>query len=132
MDNRNRLFSLLFCAALTVVFVGCSNEPRQYDVKGTVTFQGQPVAAGQIIFEDETGNGRWPGVIQNGSYQLKATAGAKLVRITAPKETGRMLEGAMDSKVPETIELIPAKYNQASQERRTVEAKSQTVNFELQ
>ena len=132
MDNRNCFCVLWFCIALTTVLVGCSNEPRQYDVKGTVMFQGQPVAAGQIIFEDETGNGRWPGVILNGSYQLKATAGPKLVRITAPKETGRMLEGAMDSKVPETIELIPSKYNQASQERRTIEAKSQTVNFELQ
>jgi hypothetical protein len=132
MDNRKRPFVLLVCISLCAVLAGCSNEPRQYEVQGSVTYQGQPITDGQILFEDEGGSGRWPGTIRNGQYQLKATAGPKLVRLTATKETGRMLEGAMDTKVPERVEIIPAKYNQQSQERRTVEAKSQEINFELQ
>lgn len=132
MDNRKRFFLLLICANACALLAGCSNEPRQYDVIGSVTYQGQPIADGQILFEDEGGSGRWPGVIKNGRYQLRATAGPKLVRLTATKETGRMLEGAMDTKVPERIEIIPAKYNQQSQERRTVESKSQEINFDLQ
>jgi hypothetical protein len=127
MDNRKRFIALLCCVSLA----GCSNEPRQYDVKGLVTFQGQPVAKGQIVFEDEGAGGRGIVVIQDGRYQLKATAGPKLVRITATKETGKMLEGAMDTKVPEVIEILPDKYNKASQEHRTVEAKAQEINFDL-
>ncbi|HTN76649.1 MAG TPA: hypothetical protein VL096_15425, partial [Pirellulaceae bacterium] len=40
-----------------------------------------------------------------------ATAGEKIVRITARKETGKTTEGGMGVKVPETIDLLPAKYN---------------------
>jgi hypothetical protein len=63
---------------------------------------------------------------------LKATAGPKIVRISATQETGRILEGAMDTKIPEVREIIPEKYNTASQERRTIEPKAQEIDFDLQ
>lgn len=118
---------------LTVLLAGCANAPRQYDVSGAVTFQGRPVADGQIVFEDEApAQGKWPAPIQNGRYQLKATAGSKLVRISASEATGKMLEGGMGAQIPERRELIPPQFNTQSQEKRTIEPKQpQTIDFEL-
>ena len=120
--------------AILLLLVGCSNEPRQYEVTGAVTYQGQPIVDGQIIFEDEApGQGKWPGLIKDGRYQLKATAGPKLVRLSASRETGKILEGAMDAKIPERVDILPPQFNSQSKEQRTVEAKEpQTIDFNLE
>jgi len=113
--------------------LGCSSETRRYGVTGVVKFQGQPVSTGQIIFAADDSGEAGVGKIENGKYSLQTTAGEKTVRITATKETGRFSEGGMGAKVPELIDLIPPKYNTASSEKRTVEAKNgQTIDFDLQ
>ncbi len=121
-------------AVILILLAGCSQEPRQYTITGRVTYQGQPISDGQIIFEDEApGQGKWPGQIKDGRYQLKTTAGAKIIRMSASRETGRILEGAMDTKIPERVDILPAKFNSQSQEKRTVEAKEpQTIDFQLE
>lgn len=131
MAIRNQWFCL---AAVLTLFAGCSNEPRQYEVTGVATYQGQPIAEGQIIFEDEApAQGKWPGQIKDGRYQLKATAGPKLVRLSASRETGKILEGGMGAPIPERIDILPPKFNSQSQEKRTVEAKEpQTIDFNLE
>lgn len=120
--------------AILLLLAGCSNEPRQYEITGAVTYQGQPIVDGQIIFEDEApGQGKWPGQIKDGRYQLKATAGPKLVRLSASRETGKILEGAMDAKIPERVDILPPQFNSQSKEQRTVEAKEpQTIDFKLE
>jgi hypothetical protein len=125
--------SFAFLAIVALAFVGCSNEPRQFEISGGVTYQGQPIADGQIVFEDEApGQGKWPGTIKDGRYKLKATAGPKLVRLSASKETGRIIEGGMGAKIPELIPILPPQFNTQSQEKRTIEAKQpQTIDFNL-
>lgn len=129
MDSRS--FALL--ALASVALAGCSNEPPQFEISGAVTYQGQPIADGQLVFEDETpAQGKWSAPIKDGRYKLKATAGAKLVRLSASKETGRILEGGMGAKVPERIDILPPQFNTQSKEKRTVEAKQpQTIDFNL-
>lgn len=132
MCSKQFLFAGLL-ALLAIVSAGCSNEPRQYEISGEVTYQGQPIAAGQIVFEDEPPSpGKWPGEIKDGRYKLKATAGPKLVRLSASKETGRIIEGGMGAKMPERVDILPPKFNTQSSEKRTVEAKEpQTIDFNL-
>jgi len=135
MAFNNRLREQASClAALSLLWLaGCSGEPRQYEIKGSVKYQEQPVATGQIIFADQQGGGAATATIQDGQFKLKATAGPKIVRITATKETGRMLEGGMGAKVPERIDLIPPKYNTQSAEQRTIEPKEpQIIDFDLE
>jgi hypothetical protein len=119
---------------LLALLAGCSSEPRQYEVIGVVSYQGQPIADGQIVFEDEApAQGKWPGQIKDGRYTLKATAGPKLVRLSASRETGKMLEGGMGAQVPERVDILPPKFNTQSEEKRTVAAQEpQTIDFNLE
>jgi len=148
---------LLTGVVLTTI-AGCGDDTglgKRYPVTGTVSYGGKPVENGQITFEpvsNEGANRPANGVIKNGSYKLTtalpddgALPGDYLVKIAA--------KDVDDSKVTETIaqkggggrqvdvgkalkaakNLIPAKYQltDTSGLKRTVEAKSNTFNFDL-
>jgi hypothetical protein len=113
---------------------GCGGGPREYSVTGSVTYQGKPVAQGEIVFADAKGSGSTSiGKIENGRYAIRTTAGEKRVRITATKETGRIIKGAMGAECPELVDLIPPQYNTATTLIRTVDADGGLVfDFALQ
>ena len=97
---------VLLCA------MGCNSSQRDVVVTGNVTYQGKPVETGEIVFADATGSA--PSAhsqIVAGKYELRTLPGKKQVRITATRETGKMLEGGMGAQVPERVDLIPAQYN---------------------
>jgi len=133
MKNFFRRSFSLFVLGL-VSTAGCSSEPKQYVVSGEVTYKGQPVAQGDIVFADAKGGtaATAAGKIKDGRYQIRILPGDKKVRITSTKETGKMLEGAMGAKYPERIDLIPAKYNSATTLTRTIAPESSTVDFRLE
>lgn len=86
-----RFGGLALVAAVGLV-IGCGEAgPDRYDVSGKVTFQGQPVPAGQIVFEpDPTAGGRGPAgyaQIDDGQYSTRSSgkgpvAGPHIARIT--------------------------------------------------
>src|SRR5262245_11790557 len=49
--------SFLPTALLLVIALGCSPKPKTVQLSGKVTFKGQPVPAGYIIFMPDVGNG---------------------------------------------------------------------------
>ncbi len=111
---------------------GCSQEPRQYVVTGSVSYRGQLVTEGEIIFVAGAGSGESSvGRIEQGRYMLRTSAGDKQVRITASKETGRMLEGGMGARIPERIDLIPPKYNTDTTLSCTVDPQKLALDFDL-
>ena len=69
MGSGRRLF---VWACLTLPIIGCSGEPKRFRVSGTLTYQGKPVSAGQILFEPdvEKGNQGPGGVaeVRDGNY----------------------------------------------------------------
>ena len=123
-----------FAIALSALLSGCDSGPKQYKVSGKVSYQGEPVAEGDIFFAASDGaSATAAGKIHNGRYELLTTAGKKTVRITASRETGKIIEGAMDQKFSERVDLIPAKYNTASTLERTVDPSAGlTIDFELE
>ena len=127
-----RLVYLLWFAATSAI--GCSQGPVTYEFSGAVSYLDQPISDGQILFVDPTGaepTARAP--IRDGRYSVRTTSGTKLVRITAVEETGKTIEGAMGATYPETIDLIPAQYNSASELRITLASdKLQGNDFHLQ
>ena len=72
--------SLLIAVALgiTVVIVGCGKSgPEKYNISGTVTYQGKPVPAGQILFQPDVSQGnKGPSCvvgIKNGHYDASGS-----------------------------------------------------------
>ncbi|MDY0168936.1 MAG: hypothetical protein RBS80_20490 [Thermoguttaceae bacterium] len=98
---------VLFCGA--VVLPGCGRrEGTQYDLSGTVTFDGQPVPAGQILFVPDTSKGNsGPAAavpIREGKYDTRSAnrgtvGGPHVVTITGfdgkPDPDAELPEGRM-------------------------------------
>lgn len=78
----------LIGAALLLALIGCGRSP--YKLSGSVTYDGKPVPAGEIVFMPDPGEGnRGPGVladIKDGRYEMPLNkghiGGAYLARLT--------------------------------------------------
>jgi len=109
----NKLFWLIaFAAAMTLFGCGPSRPPT-YTVSGTVTFEGTPVADGDILFESEENPALRAegGKITAGKYSVKVNPGKNKISIRASKPNPDK-KGMMGEPIPE--DYIPEHYNNAS------------------
>lgn len=92
-----------------LLFVGCSSGTTpMVEVTGTVTFDGQPLDHGSIVFD--SADGLAPpvmGGIEGGRYTVGVPEGEKVVRIDAV----RTLERKDQYGSPITESFIPSAYN---------------------
>ncbi|VTS07141.1 hypothetical protein [Tuwongella immobilis] len=133
--------SVRWCSAVLLAlgvgfFAGCSqgDGPSLYEVSGTIEYNGKPVEKGAITFRNLGSDGRgYSGDIVDGKYSLKCEAGEMRVEIlgsrTVPGKTVKDEDGKM---VPVNEMYLPAKYNSSSTLKIKVEAKSQTIPFQLE
>lgn len=97
----------------TLAVAGCGEPgPKKYDVTGTVTYDGQPLPQGDIVFHPEDKSvGPEGGKIKDGKYALKVREGKNRVEIRAtrpvPGKKGPMGEDAIE-------DYIPKQYNEKS------------------
>ena len=120
---------------LIAVIVGCSSKPSGGTVKGTVTLDGQPLAAGQILFVAADQNAQAAeATITAGQFEALVPPGEKRVEIRAPKVTGKkkMYDTPESPTVDVVAELLPAKYNVNSELKLTVDGSVQEQKFDLQ
>jgi hypothetical protein len=130
MNSRNQLTSFAKATQptglvlISLIALGCnSGNAGRASVSGKVTFDGQPIATGQIVFEP-AGSGRL-GIAQiaNGAYSMPPeqgpTPGKYTVRITADRPTGKTAAALASSggQAPTQVyeQYIPAKYNERSE-----------------
>ncbi len=132
--------SALVCGLLLpLVIAGCGGKddgPERFPVSGTVTFDGAPVADGEIRFLPIDGNGAADATrIIAGRFETTATAGPKRVEVTATREVpGKMVESAVNpgQMEPAIEEYIPAQYNTDSTLGEEVNAAGpNTFTFDL-
>lgn len=94
------------------VSLGCSGPsgPPTYPVSGEVTFNGEPVATGTILFEPFQSDGTLPasGQIIDGKFNFEIEKGDKKVKVFADREVGDP-DPVMGARRRENY--IPAKYN---------------------
>lgn len=110
------------CAVVFPAIFGCGGQPRS-SVSGKVTFDDQPVTAGQIVFEPQGGGRVGIAQISEGVYRMPAgqgpSVGKYVVRITANRPTGRKTPAGRGSDkttlVDQYEQFIPAKYNNQSE-----------------
>ncbi len=126
--NRAALILIAVCA------IGCGGSigdlPDKFEVTGSVTFDGEPVEDGAIVFDSADGQSTpVGGAIVDGKYSVEVPAGRKLVRISASRETG---EKDMYGE-PIVDSYVPGKYNTESDLERTVEPGGDNAfDFELE
>jgi hypothetical protein len=126
--------SLLVLLVPTSLFVGCApSGPPMHTVTGTVTFDGQPVAVGDITFRDAAGQTRsYAGKIVNGAYSFESSPGSKIVEITAMREVpGKVDTSNPGEEVPLREQYIPASYNTETTLTADISADSKTADFSL-
>jgi hypothetical protein len=113
---------------------GCSSEPAQGTVKGSVTLDGQPLESGMINFVSADASvPTAEATITAGKYEAFVPPGEKRVEIRAPKVTGKQkMYDTPDSPTVDVVtELLPPKYNIDSTLTMTVEDGEQEKSFEL-
>lgn len=124
--------------SLVIALAGCgaAGVPT-YQVRGTVTFDGEPVEQGQIIFFPvEEGLTPDAGPIKDGKYSFAAREGEKRVHIEATREVpGKTVPrpAPLEGEDPVMEMYIPEIYNKKTVLEATVtnrDADNQ-FNFEL-
>ncbi len=126
--------SLALFAVASLLLIGCgkTSGPETQTVTGSVTFDGTPVAEGEIVFRDAAGQTRsCGGPIKDGKYSFDASPGSKKVEITAMRDVpGKMDTSNPGVEVPLREQYIPANYNTKSTLTAEVSG-SDPIDFEL-
>lgn len=142
---RRIVLSTVSGLMLAVVVAGCGGgDPNAYEgtkrfaVKGKVTFNGEPVDGGVIALQglDNEKQRKSGGLIVNGEYNIPEAKGPNSGKyrfeIMWPKPTG---EKGKDADTGEAIDIkrnvIPEKYNAASELAEEIKPGENTFNFEL-
>lgn len=106
--------SILF-ACLSLGLVGCgagADGPPMYAVSGLVTFDGQPVEKGRILFRQTDGDRQaFAGEIVQGKYEVKARSGPTTVEIRASRPIPGKFDNSNGTPEPVGEMYIPEKYN---------------------
>jgi hypothetical protein len=101
-----------------------------------VSYQGQPVAVGEIVFEPQSERGqRRTALVKDGRFELPKREGfplgqSYLVRVYGYRETGEKYENAdMSQSAVIQEQFLPTRYNQATE--LTFETTSQNLRAGL-
>ena len=131
---------LVGLAALCCLFTcaGCTGG-TPCAVSGLVTFDGQPLAEGNIKFDPAEENEGTSGSakVTDGKYAIPLEAGMLagkfMVSITATKATGRQVRqfDSTTALMPEIIQYIPEQYNRLSELTADLQGGENTQSFAL-
>lgn len=132
--TRRAVLALLAVGAAAVA-AGCGGDgSKLHKVTGKVSYNGQPVPEGRILFRN-TGDGRaYSAPIADGAYEVMCEAGQMRVEIIASRVIpGKFKKG--ENNEPEPIPVaemyIPTKYNSASTLTAEVKTSSTEIPFDL-
>lgn len=111
---------------LIVSCLGCGGQSdytgeKRFPVSGTVTFGGEPIPSGMISLIPEDGKSNPAGgPIENGMFKIPAEKGPNKasyrVAVYWHKPTGKKkINADTEEEIDEVKQVIPAKYNDASE-----------------
>jgi len=125
----------LAATLLIVIASGCTS--RYATVEGEVTYEGQPIEIGRILFEPEDSKApKRGGRFDKGHYVLTSpdapTPGNHLVRISWLKPTGQTYRNEFGDVLPRTAEGLPDKYHKDSTLTVTLKPGKNVVDFHLE
>ncbi|QDS90599.1 hypothetical protein EC9_48130 [Rosistilla ulvae] len=132
---KNKRIALLSVALLTLASIGCgSSGPAMSQVSGKVSYGGEPVTAGHVVFRAKDGKTvSSAGPIVDGVFEFESLPGEKTVMITATRPVpGKFDESNPGEKVQITEQFIPENYNAKSELSVVVTEADETFDFDLQ
>lgn len=112
--------TVLALGASLVVLPGCAEENDRLTVRGTVTFEGQSLADGNVLFRP-LGAGQTAGAkIEQGKFQVHRDKGLLpgkyRVEIKAMRNIGELyIDSASGQQEQDREQFIPPKYNTKSE-----------------
>lgn len=121
---------------LVLCLSGCGPRDGLTQISGTVSYDGQPVAKGNISLMPVDGVGpSAAAIITDGKYKVKIAPGSKRVKIEAFKVVGKELYRPNDptSGMVDALEqYLPERYNTKSELTRDVTNGIGTLDFSLE
>jgi len=116
-----------------LALAGCGDDKNGL-VSGTVQVDGEPVAAGAILFVPVDGQTATAGgEIKDGRYSVKVPVGTMKVSLSAPKVVGKKKIYPTENSpiMPITVEALPAKYNEHTELRLDVKPGKNEKDWDL-
>jgi len=137
-DSRSKIAWLLVAAAfMSAMLLGCSQGPAKGEVRGKVTFKGQPVKEGRVTLLNPKEGGAAEALIgSDGTYAVQGgvVVGDYLVEITPLMEIkdtdpGKSPPAPVEKPAPD----IPKRYRMqgTSPLRASVKAGKNEINFDM-
>lgn len=122
------LLSLICLAA-----VGCGSAGEGVLVAGAVTYNGQPIDQGEIIFTPaESSKPSVAGQIAAGKYECQIPPGRNQVRITAYREVPGKVDRSNPGEESPVVEMyLPDQYNARSTLEVSVDQPNAALDFPL-
>jgi hypothetical protein len=136
-SSPDRTCLLLALCLAFVGLTGCGGEGRR-SIHGEVTFGGEPVSGGSIVFLPPGGAGsKGAAEIVDGKYSIPSEQGLEpgtyRVEIRWEKPTGKQIpSGDPGMMMEERIEVIPSQYNAESTLTAEITAGENKHDFHLQ
>ena len=125
-------------AALAVALagaLGCGSGGGLTKVTGKVTYNGEPVKEGRILFRNTGADGKaYSGPITDGAYAVECEPGTMRVEIIASRVIpGKFKKGENNEPdpIPVAEMYIPAKYNSNSTLTAEVTSSPKDIPFDL-
>lgn len=132
--SRGLLLAAL--AAVVGALAGCSSGVKPSEIEGKVTFRGQPVTEGRIVFEGPDGNLGEASLDQNGHYAMRPpgnqlSPGEYIVTITPVMVLDNSDPKTPPVQVEKRAPNIPERYRRvgSSPLRATVNEGKNDLNF---
>jgi hypothetical protein len=123
-----------------LILAGCGDEgPKTFPVTGKVSYQGNPLPFGAVMFVPPDGPAGSAKIEPDGTYKVDLIAGAHQVSVIAvPPRQGRpdpSQEGGLDTTgFPEPKPLVPEKYNRPDTSNVQIEVQptgENTIDIDL-
>jgi hypothetical protein len=138
-SRRWALAAIGMAAVCGLVTTGCAdrNSGVRGAMRGRVQLDGRPLDTGRIEFTPTAGT-TGPiagGEILNGGFDIPTARGpaigTNLVRVSAPKPSGRKVPGPFGTPIDEIVETVPDRYNTASTLQVEIKKGRNELNLDL-
>lgn len=130
------LIALMGCVVIALGG-GCSQKDAKFEIRGRVSFEGEPISDGKILFmpKDES-RPQAISKIANGEYVTASPGGVYVggynVQVFGYRGTGKIQDlGEMFGKQEQQEQYVPAKFNRATELTVDITADKTEYDFDL-